>query len=44
VHVLLATVAHDAGDKATMRQELETYLSLEPAGPHAAEAKALLGR
>jgi DNA-binding response OmpR family regulator len=44
VHVLLATLAYDAGDKATMKQELETYLLLEPEGPHAAEARALLRR
>jgi CheY-like chemotaxis protein len=44
VHILLATIAHDAQDRATMRQELEAYLAVEPQGIHAAEAKALLAR
>lgn len=42
VHLLLATIAHDAADKATMRAEVEKYLELAPNGEHAAEAKALL--
>lgn len=42
VHVLLATIAHDANDKPAMRAELEKYLELDPTGEHAAEAKALL--
>ena len=44
VHLLFATLAFDTGDKALMRKELETYLSLEPDGPHAAEARTLLAR
>ena len=42
VHLLLATIAHDASDKVTMRAEVEKYLELAPNGEHAAEAKALL--
>ncbi len=42
VHLLLATIAHDAADKVTMRAEVEKYLELAPNGEHAAEAKALL--
>ncbi len=42
VHVLLATIAHDANDKPAMRAELEKYLELDPQGEHAAEARALL--
>jgi Tetratricopeptide repeat len=44
VHMLLASLAKDQGDLQAYQEELQTYLSLEPKGKHAVEAKALLSR
>jgi CheY-like chemotaxis protein len=41
-HLLLATVAQQTGRKEQARIELETYLKLDPKGPFADEARALL--
>jgi DNA-binding response OmpR family regulator len=42
VHMLVAAIHFEAGRTAQAKQALQRYLSLEPAGPHAAEARALL--
>lgn len=44
VQILLATLHFDAGRAEQGRAALARYLELEPTGPHAAEARALLGR
>lgn len=43
-YLLLATLHIDAGKKDDAKAELEKYLEIEPNGPHANEAKALLKR
>jgi CheY-like chemotaxis protein len=43
-YLLLATLHIDSGQKDVARTELEKYLELQPEGPHANEAKALLRR
>jgi hypothetical protein len=43
-YLLLATLHIDSGMKDEARAELEKYLELQPEGPHANEAKALLRR
>ncbi len=44
VHMLLASLAKEQGDVQTYQAELKTYLSLDPKGKHASEAKVLLIR
>ncbi len=44
VQILLATLYFDGNQRDLGRAALEKYLELDPAGPHVAEAKALLKR
>jgi predicted Zn-dependent protease len=44
VQMLLATLSLSAGDKVAEKEALQRYLTLEPNGASAEEAKALLAR